>query len=169
MGKLAVLTPSFSGDVELFASMHRSVLEHTPAGTIHHVICPPSDKAIFEQYSCPRCHVMTHSDLLPRCYFCMPRSNGLAVNLRRPWPPVRGWVMQQVMKIARSALIDADAVLIVDSDAELVRTVTAARFQQAGELGLLRAGYAIDARMNRHIRWHHAARRLLGLPPAPKP
>lgn len=164
MSELAVLTPCYSGDAELFADLHRSVLEHTPPGTVHYVICPPSDKALFARYSGPRCRVLVHSDLLPRSYVCVPRSHGLAVNLRRPWPPVRGWVTQQVMKIAASALIDADTVLIADSDAVLLRPTTAAQFRDCGQLGLVRAEDAVHAGMERHIHWHHAARRLLGLP-----
>jgi hypothetical protein len=36
---------------------------------------------------------------------------------RRQWPPIRGWVMQQAATMAATAAIDADAVMIVDSDA----------------------------------------------------
>jgi hypothetical protein len=164
MSELAVLTPCYSGDAELFADLHQSVLEHTSPRTVHHVVCPPSDKALFERYGGPRCKVLVHSDLVPSRYFCVPRSHGLAVNLRRPWPPVRGWVMQQAMKIAASALIDAGTVLISDSDAVLVRPTTAARFRYGGELGLVRAEDAVHTGMDRHIRWHHVAHRLLGLP-----
>ncbi len=166
MAELAVLTPCYSGDAGLFADLHQSVLEHTPSQTVHYVVCPPSDKALFERYSGPRCRVLVHSDLLPRTYFCVPRSHGLAVNLRRPWPPVRGWVTQQVMKIAATALIDAGTVVIADADAVLVRPTTAAQFQDCGQLGLVRAEDAVHAGMDRHIQWHHVARRLLGLPAA---
>lgn len=167
MTELAVLTPCYSGDAELFVDLHQSVLEHTPPQTVHHVVCPPSDRALFEPYGGPRCRILVHSDLLPGHYFCVPRSNGLAVNIRRPWPPVRGWVMQQAMKIAASAVIEADTVLIADSDAVLVRPTTAAQFRDRGQLGLVRAADAVHAGMDRHIQWHHVARRILGLPAAP--
>ena len=71
--------------------------------------------------------------------------------------------MQQVMKIAASALIDAGTVLIADSDAVLLRPTTAADFRDGGELGLVRAEDAVHFGMDRHILWHHVAHRLLGL------
>ncbi len=42
MSELAVVTPTYRPDADLFAHLHRSVLEHTPADTVHHVVVPAS-------------------------------------------------------------------------------------------------------------------------------
>jgi hypothetical protein len=86
------------------------------------------------------------------------------LNLRRPWPPVRGWVVQQIMKLAGAAAIDARAVLIVDSDAVLVREATFDQFAHNGRLWHYRKEGAVTASMERHVLWHNVARKLLGLP-----
>jgi hypothetical protein len=165
MSELAVITPSFAPDVELFTDLHRSVLEHTPDRTVHYVIVPPADRAIFAQYAGPRCQVWTYSDFLPRRYLGVPWT-GQWVNARRPWPPVRGWILQQAIKIAAASMVDAGAVLIADSDVVLVRATTMERFRVDGRLCLYRAADAVHAGMARLLRWHDAARRLLGLPAA---
>src|SRR5689334_15826556 len=36
MAELAVITPTYREDAEIFADLHRSVLEFTPDDTIHH-------------------------------------------------------------------------------------------------------------------------------------
>ncbi|MFC0864156.1 DUF6492 family protein [Sphaerimonospora cavernae] len=168
MSELAVITPSYAPDADLFAELHRSVLAHTSDDTVHHVIVPPADRALFSQYGGPRCRVWTYPELLPRRYTHLPRT-GLWMNLRRPWPPVRGWVMQQTLKIAAAGAVDADVVLLADSDVVLVRPTASERFTTDGRLRLYREEKAVTSGMDRHVRWHHVARRLLGLPPAPEP
>ncbi|MFG1705604.1 DUF6492 family protein [Nonomuraea sp. M3C6] len=168
MTKLAVVTPSFGPDAELFADLHASVLEYTSDDTVHHVIVPPRDKKLFARYAGPRCRVWTEPELLPRRYARVPRSN-LWVNRLRPWPPIRGWVIQQALKLSATARIDADAVLIADSDIVLVRPVDAAAFRTGGQLCLHRAEHAVHPGMTRHVRWHQVARDLLGLPAAQPP
>ena len=164
MDDLAVLTPSFRGDAELFADLHESVLANTAPSVVHHVIVPPSDARLFRQYEGSRCRVWTHRDLLPRHCVSVPRAAGLTVSMRRPWLPVRGWVVQQIMKMAGTAAIDARAVLIVDSDAVLLRELTLDQLMQDGQLWHFRRENAVTPGMGRHLAWHRVARALLGLP-----
>jgi hypothetical protein len=167
MPQLAVLTPSFRPDFPLFAELHRSVLVHTPADTIHYVIVPAADKALFNEFAGDRCQIWTVPDLLPRRIRHL--YDRFWLNLTRPWPVIRGWVLQQAIKVAGTAALDADVVLLVDSDVTLVRPVTAARFQTDGVLNLTRLPDGVTADLPRHVRWHTTARELLGLPPAGDP
>jgi hypothetical protein len=168
MSKLAVITPSYAADAELFALLHRSVLDNTSDDTVHHVFVPPRDRDLFARFEGPRCHVWVRSELLPRRYLRVPGTD-VYVNYRRPWPPLRGWVMQQTVKIAAAGFIEADALLIIDSDAVLVRPTSAESFMRDGRMCLYRLENGVTAAMERHVRWHHVARKLLGLPPPPPP
>lgn len=147
----------------MFADLHASVLRHTEEPVVHHVIVPDVDETIFEKFAGPRCKVWTASSLLPRRYVQVPRLN-YRLNVRRPWPPVRGWVMQQALKIAAAGAVDADVVLLADSDVVLVRDVSAKTFAVDGRIPLFRMVDAVHAGMPDHVRWHRVARRLLGLP-----
>jgi hypothetical protein len=166
MSELAIVTPSFGPDAPLFADLHRSVLRHTGQDVVHHVIVPDAHRPLFAQYAGPRCRIWVESELLPRRFVTLPRS-GLRVNLKRPWPPVRGWILQQAIKIAVAETLSADVVLIADSDVVLVRDITADTFITDGKLRLYRLPEAVHAGMTDHVRWHEVARRLLGLPAAP--
>lgn len=161
---LAVITPSFRPDAELFADLHASVLRHTGERVVHHVIVPDVDRELFGRFAGPRCRVWTASELLPARYVRVPRMN-YRVNVRRPWPPVRGWVMQQALKIAAAAALDTEVVLMADSDVVLVRDVSARTFTVDGKIPLFRMVDAVHAGMPDHVAWHRIARRLLGLPP----
>lgn len=167
--ELAVITPSFAPDAELFVDLHRSVLRYTPEETVHHVVVPDSDRALFERHASPRLRVWPASELLPRRYIRVPKP-GVWVNARRPWPPVRGWVMQQALKIAVSGVVDVKTVIVADSDVVLVRPTSSDLFTVDGKLCLYRLEDGVNDTMPRHETWHHVARRLLGLqPPGPLP
>lgn len=168
MTKFVVITPCFRGDAEVFADLHRSVLAFTPPGTVHHVYVPRRDRGRFAAYEGPRCRIWDRSRLLPPRYVRAPLID-VHVNVSRPWPPLRGWVMQQTSKIAAVSQSDADIVLLIDSDAVLVRQVDPQRFIIDGQVCLYREDGGVTARMKRHVIWHRVARELLGLPPAPPP
>jgi hypothetical protein len=170
MTELAVITPTYREDAGIFADLHRSVLEFTPPDTVHHVVIPPRDRALFARYSGPRCRLWTTSELLPRRYLHL-RLGTLEtfVNTRRPWPPVRGWISQQAIKIEMTARLDARVILMADSDVVLVRPVRAERFLVDGQYSLYREEKAVSTDMPRHVIWHRVARELFGLPPAPPP
>ena len=91
------------------------------------------------------------------------------LNLRRPYPPIRGWVMQQLVKLHAAAELGSDVVLMVDSDVVFVRPVTGETFRKDGRLCYYRRERAVDESMPRHMIWHDVSRRLLGLPPAGPP
>ncbi len=170
MSELAVITPTYREDAEIFADLHRSVLEFTPDDTVHNVVVPPRDRKLFARYQGARCRVWTSAELLPRRYLHL-RLGRLEsfINARRPWPPVRGWVSQQAIKIAATARLDADVVLLADSDVVLVRPVHADRFLADGQRSLYRDEKAVHEEMDRHLVWHQVARDLFGLPAAPPP
>jgi Family of unknown function (DUF6492) len=168
MTELAVITPTYRVDAEIFDDLHRSVLEFTPDSTVHHVFVPKQDRHLFTRYEGARCRIWTSSELLPPRYCAVPGAN-MHVNVRQPWPLVRGWVMQQAIKIAAAAQLDAKVVVMADSDVVLVRPVRAERFVRPEGMTLFRAENAVTPDMRRHVHWHQVARDLLGLPPAPQP
>jgi Family of unknown function (DUF6492) len=168
MTRLAVITKSYAPDFELCASLNRSVLENSPAAIEHHIIVPRQDMKLFGQLTGSRTHVRCEADLLPRSFVRLPFVN-LLVNLRKPFPPVRGWIQQQVFKLAAIAASGDDVVLVVDSDVEFVRPFTAGMFVRDGAVRFFCKPGEIGEQLPRHMTWHRVARELLGLPPAKPP
>jgi hypothetical protein len=165
VSSLAVLTPSYEPDFELCGDLNRSVLEWTPPEVAHHIIVPDRDRALFGRLSGPRTAIWTINALLPRRMLPVPKAN-MWVNLRRPFPPIRGWVMQQLLKLHVATVLDADLLLLADSDVVLARPVTPDTFVENGRVRFYRSDDAVHAGMTRHVIWHDVARRLLGLPSA---
>src|SRR6516162_11382860 len=127
MTRMAVITKSFAPDFELCTALNHSVLDNAPSTVQHHIIVPRSDLKLFGRLAGPRTHIRCEADLLPRTFVPVPFSN-IMVNLARPFPPVRGWMLQQVIKLAALAASEDGAVLVADSDVEFIRSFTAEMF-----------------------------------------
>lgn len=168
MTELAVITPSFGPDFALCAALHRSVLAHSPDSVRHHIIVPRADLPLFQRLAGPRAEIHDEAEFLPRSIRPLPGGK-YSVNLRRPVPPLRGWILQQIVKLAAASRSTADVVLLVDSDIEFVRPFSAQTYRRAGVVRLYRKPDEVDERLPRHVIWHRTARRLLGLPPAAPP
>ncbi len=166
MADLAVITPSYAPDLELCSDLHESVLRNTPESVKHYIITPRRDVKLFSRLRSTRTEVLSVDEVLPRHVLSVPGVN-YWLNLRHPLPPVRGWVMQQIIRLQMASQITADLVLSADSDVLLVRPVTSATFRQGGRVRFYRQDKMIHSGMPFHLIWHDVARKLLGVPTAP--
>jgi hypothetical protein len=168
MAELAVITPSYAPDIDLCRDLNVSVLARTPSSTTHYIIPPHRDLELFSQLRGPRTEVWSVKQLMPRYMAAVPWAN-FWLNLHHVAPPIRGWVMQQVVKLQAAAQIEADVLLLVDSDVLLVRPITAETFRRNGRLRFYRKDVGVDEHLPRHLIWHDVARDLLGIPRARPP
>jgi hypothetical protein len=178
MNTIAILTPSFLPDIDGFTRLHQSVLRYTDEHTVHHAIVPRRDLRAFREIESPRLRVWSESDFLPRGLIAtdglaalrrripiLPRTiNCSALNLRRPWPPIRGWVLQQILKLSAATQLETDAVVIIDSDVVLIRSMPAEAFFRERVVRLYEKPNGITPELARHSRWTRTAYELLGLP-----
>jgi hypothetical protein len=179
MGGLAILTPTFERDLEYFRDLHESVLRFTDDDVRHYVVVPRRDLPLFKTLQSGRMTLLASEDLLPSRFISTyalsrslrkaPKVGGRvppiqAVNLRHPWPPVRGWIVQQIVKLAVVAGLDVDVVLAVDSDIALIRRLDVDRLVSNGSVRFYRSSEPLTSDLTRHARWHVVARELLGLP-----
>ncbi|MEJ1114931.1 DUF6492 family protein [Paenarthrobacter sp. CCNWLY172] len=164
---LAVVTPSYVPDRELCIDLNRSVLEMTGPGVVHHIIVPDRDLGVFAVLRGPRTEVHAASEFLPSSFIRLSRFN-VWINAAHPWPPVRGWIAQQILKLAVVAALHVDGALLLDSDSLLIRDTNLDTFRKDGRIALYRAPGAVDASLPGHRQWHVSGRRLLGLPSPPE-
>lgn len=175
---MAVVTPCYSPDKELCRELHQSVLDFTPTSTVHHLIVPDADMACFASFGGPRSMIWSYSELLPPRFVparwinpVLQRLGGLAasvrvaaINTRRPWPPIRGWILQQALKLAAAPRVDADVVVVADADVQFIRPVSVSTFVRDSRVPLYRVEGGVHPGLPEHVAWHQVARQLLGLP-----
>lgn len=162
---MTVLTPSYAPDRELCVDLVRSVNRFAGHGVRQLVIVPPRDLPAFSGLAGERTTISSVADYLPAWLVKIPYVNGW-VNVRRPVPPVRGWITQQIVKLAAAASDESDIVLLTDSDVVLFRQIDASTFAPGGRVQVFRMPDGVSPSLPRHLQWHAAARRLLGLEPS---
>ncbi len=170
---LAIVTPSYAPDFLRFRRLHESVVRNAPDGVLHHVLVPPPDVALFSSIRSDRLRVLRQPDVLPASFVTTTRLGRIpglprgyrvaAVNVRRPWPPIRGWVLQQLVKLAFVSTLDADVALMIDSDVLIVREFAEDLFRREGSVRHYRVPEAVHSGMPRHLGWRQVAARLLDL------
>ncbi len=172
----AFVTTSYAPDIDRFTRLHESVVRHSDL--MHYVFVPEADLDLFRPLTrSGRLRLTRTRDVLStnivttewlnRALARVPRAPSAlrvaGVNVRRPWPPMRGWILQQLVKLAAVERVDADTLVFLDSETELIRPVTDQTFRRDGCTRLFRLPGGIHAGMRRHRTWHRQARQLLGL------
>lgn len=176
--RIALITPSFSRDRDLCVELCRSVDRYDRDGLEHVIIVPRSDLASFRALHGGRRRVVAQEEILPAWLLRLPLPTVVAVpgvwrkRLRKIWVTpsltvVRGWVLQQVLKLSADRASDADGYVFIDSDAEMIRPFGTDTFVTDGRLPLHYAPGAIDHSIERYTRWQDVACDLAGIPRYP--
>lgn len=171
----SVLTLSYSGDYACCRLLCASVEEFAPRGVAHRLFVPTRDQNLFGALASPDRTIGSQDrDLLPswlmkipmpgpklRKFLRLPRRN-IYLSLRGK--PVRGWIAQQIMKIAAGANSPTEIVLHLDSDTCLIRPMTDKTF--VDENGAVRFYHDPEAHLpETHLLWREVACRLLDVDP----
>ena len=171
---IELVTKSYRGDFDVCSVLCESVDRFVPESVTHRLVIPRADMAIFKPVVNHRRLLVAEEDLLPAWFvrapmpsqrwrkrFHLPRRD---IYLTPFSMPVRGWIAQQIMKIAASLESPADVVVHVDSDTAFIRPFPFEQISREGGVRIYRdpepTGHAS------HTLWQEAAGRLLGLPPS---
>jgi uncharacterized protein DUF6492 len=163
---VAFVTVSYGADRDRCSLLCRSVDILAPANTEHVIIVDRADLPLFRELeSGPRRIVVTEDVLPKRVWRVDARRVGLRSNVfLQLGKPIRGWLLQQLVKLAACREVAADVIVHADSDVALVRRLTAGSLVDAeGRVRLYCAPGAIDERLPEQVGWHRTAERLLGI------
>ena len=158
---VALITTSFRRDLERCRMLCESVDRFVHAGIPHYLLVDRRDVRLFEPLGDSRRRIIVVEDMLPRWLRRAPWSKRWWLSARTL--PVRNWILQQIVKLSVCDHVDADAYAFVDSDVAFIRPFEVTHVLRGGNVRLFRVPES--GRGRRHLKWHRAAARLLGLPP----
>ena len=169
---VAFVTPSYRLDRDRCALLSRS-LEACAPSVEHWIVVDRGDLPSFRSLQSNRTNVVAKEEVLP---VWVRRLDTLKIGLRsNVWlqargMPIRGWLLQQLIKLAVAEELTADVLVHADSDVVLLRPFpTSSVIDQAGRVRLFARPDEVDETRPDHVRWHRSAEKLLGLRPAPVP
>lgn len=172
MTSIAFVTKSYEPDRTRCELLCRSIDLLAP-GSFHWIIVDARDRQAFRSLEGPNRRVILTEELLPRRVwklelhrFGRSRNVWLSAGAR----PMRGWLVQQLGKLAISRVAEQDVLIHADSDVALIRRFDSEALHDAGTpFPVFRVPEAIDERLPTHILWHRTAEQLLGLERRPLP
>ncbi len=155
-----MITPSYAPDFERCRLLVESVERHAAEHLRHYLIVDRRDQRLFASLRSRRTEVLLKQDVLPGFLRQLPLLKGWWwAGLRAP---VRGWIVQQLVKLSVDRAIDTDVYVFVDSDTFLLRAFDPWLAQRPAGVPLFREqGAALLSAMN--TRWHAVAAERLGL------
>ncbi|WP_062111335.1 DUF6492 family protein [Aureimonas sp. AU40] len=172
---IALVTSSYKGDWERCRLLCDSVDRFVTGHAVHYLLVEAADLPLFKSFEGPRRRVVSERDLLP--FWLRPINDPIAAG-RRLWlspfgPPLRGWHVQQLRRIAMGAAMDEAVLVSLDSDVVFVKPFDVSHFRSGEAVRFYRrAGGMAEVEPERrpeHERWSRRAAALLGLPPEPIP
>ncbi len=154
----AVVTPTHVGDLKRCELLAES-LDRTAPRVPHYLIVDRCDRPLFGHLERGRRRLIVSEAILGKWIFRIPGRKGLWLSLKAP--PVRGWIIQQILKIGAIEAIPERTLVFCDSDTAFFRHFDRDDLLVNGKVGLL------DVDFNNDIsrRWTATARRLLNLAP----
>lgn len=110
-----------------------------PDGIEHLVITDRDDLDLFRRLEHDRMHLVTKEEMLPGHVRRLQLSK--QIWLSTAFPPVRGWIAQQIIKIQAAATSTRPYLLFADSDVAFLKPFEMDRFTRDGLIGLSRVPY----------------------------
>ena len=120
MTSWALLTPSFSRDFARCELLVESCERYLAPSVKHYIIIDQRDEAMFAPLRSRRTELVLKQDVLPSFLHQVP--------FRPKWwwqwtgRPVRGWMVQQIVKLSADRFASEDAYIFADSDTFFVKS-----------------------------------------------
>ena len=166
MNAVALITPTYSHDLERCTLLCESVDRHVSAFANHYLIVPDDELALFAKFDTGRRQVLPLSQLLPSWLKPLPRF--IRRHNRQYWwamrgKPVNGWHIQQFAKIATAHIVPETVSCMLDSDVVFFRPFDLAEMALPSPTPLYIRPREVTAAMADHCDWVRSSHRLLGL------
>ena len=158
---LGFVTPSYPPDLDRCALLVESLDRFGPAFK-HYIIVDRADMPVFAHLASARTILVEAESVIDPRFIRIPWKGSSWYNWRAL--PMRGWISQQVYKLAAVNVVPEDILVMTDSDTAFVRTFTVDDFLVDGKTGLLDVEYCGGMVPT----WTTVATKLLGLKDAPQ-
>jgi hypothetical protein len=166
---VAFATVSYGPDRDRCALLSRSLDEFAPSGE-HFIVVDRADIPLFRPLESNRTSIVATEEVLPLWLHRLDmRRVGLRSNLwvQARGRPIRGWLVQQLVKFALAEKVRADVLIHADSDVVLMRPFEVSSVVAGdGRVRLYARRNAVDETLSNHVVWHRTAEKLLGIRPA---
>lgn len=164
----AIVTASYAPDFERCRLLCETVDARVSGMAKHYILVAGHDVRQFRALETANRTIIDERDLLPPWLHAL--RDPVSRFRRHVWlsykvPPLRGWHVQQLRRMALARHVGEQTLVYADSDVAFVRPFDLSQFWQGDRLRLFRRDGALDAmESGEHRDWSANAARALGLP-----
>jgi hypothetical protein len=161
---IAFVTASYRGDLEQFKLLSATLDQHVPKDIAHYVLVPEADVPLFEPLRTARTRLLPETQVLPRWTRGVFTYKGYRFTMRSL--PIRGWIIQQLVKLNAPNFAPEDVFLCVDSDCAFLRDFDPHdEYVKDGKVSLFRVKVGDNwpaAAIADNTGWRRVSKQLLG-------
>ncbi|BAZ41072.1 hypothetical protein NIES4101_70340 [Calothrix sp. NIES-4101] len=157
-----IVTPSYAPDFERCRLLAWSLEAFAPASVKHYIIVPQRDLSLFRQIKQRNTEIITVESILPAWIQRLPLLKGWWLSFKHVL--VRGWIIQQIIKLSTAEFLREDIFIFADSDVAFIRPFDLNNFVSNSKVRLFRVPAHIATQQRIGEKWHQTAHHLLGLP-----
>jgi hypothetical protein len=167
MNKLngAIVTPSYGPDFERCQLLSRSIENFVPPSVNHYIIVPERDLALFKQIKRKNTELITVESVLPWWIKRIPVMKNGWLSAKNGF--IRGWILQQIVKLSVALYMHEDFCIFLDSDIAFIRDFDPQSFVKDDKVRLFRVDNQYSDNFFQayklHKTWVEIAGNLLGI------
>lgn len=160
--EVSLITPSYAPDFERCKLLCESIEMFVSHYKKHIIIVDRCDLNLFKSLENTKTEIICKEDILPHWLKKIPFSKKWWFNAKGL--PVRGWILQQIVKLSVHEFVDADAYIFADSDVAFIRPFNAQSVVKNDQVRLCNPDRKKqDYTDKRKQSWHIKATQLLGI------
>jgi hypothetical protein len=162
-----LITPSYAPDFERCRLLCESVAQFVYPQIPHYIIVDKKDLKLFSHLQNNYTHILTKESILPWWIWRIPFLKNSWFSLKTP--PIRGWLIQQLIKIGIAYHVTEDILIFVDSDVAFIRYFEVESIIHGNQVRMFSDPESIFDYMETHRKWYDTAAQLVGTDPIPFP
>lgn len=161
--KLCLVTPSYAPDFERCQFLVESIKNYSRSSLKHYIIVDRQDYNLFKSLVDSNTLILTKEDLLPRWIVKIPLP--IKKNIWFSWKtlPLRGWLVQQLIKLNIANYIEEDVLVFADSDVFFIREFDLENYIKGNLVRFFVEQNRVTADNSDLARWYYDASKLLWL------
>ena len=158
----AIVTPSYAPDFFRCKLLCKTIDRHSILPIKHYLIVDRKDFKLFKSLQRKNRAIITVESVLPWWIKKVDFIKNGWISLKSP--PLRNWIIQQIVKLSIAKYITEDIITFVDSDVAFVRSFNMRTLVKDDRVRLFRIPNAVTAQTKPLARWHEVSNKLLKLP-----
>lgn len=161
--KFGIVTPSYAPDFERCQTLCWSIDKFVLADVNHYIVVDRQDYHLFSQLEGTRRKIIAKESILPWWIRRLPFLNKKNLWLSYKSLPLRGWLVQQIIKLAAAQYTTEDIIVFVDSDVVFVRPFELSNFIKKEQVRLFKVTNGNVENIKDAANWDNATNHLIGL------